>query len=327
MNTDWLSFLHTELENAPDYPTDSTFLCATEHLGLIQVEGEDALIFLQNQLSNDITHIDDTTCQLNSYSNHKGRMYAIFHVIRYQNGYLLILPKSQIEFLLPRLQMFVIMAKVTLNDVSEQWAKIGFQSIALAQQLLPTDNNVTRTESTLYIRLNPDNPHRILLLTQTTDAQTHWLQLKENLSVCQTNAWQLAQINEGIPSLSPETAEAFVLQMTNLHLLNGVSFKKGCYPGQEIVARTKYLGKAKKRMYLARIKSNTLPLPLEEICEQSSGSADGSGKVVLAAYADEQHCHLLIVANIKKAESTTLKLVQQPEVSLKIKKLPYSFEE
>ncbi len=326
MQTEWLEFINSELKNAPSYSENPDFLCATEHLGLIQVEGEDALNFLQNQLSNDIAKIDANTCQLNSYSNHKGRMYAIFHVLKLADGYLLIVPKSQIEFLLQRLQMFVIMAKVTLTDVSKQWAKIGFQSSSIADEIFNSEACIKNEGNTIHIRLNPNNPDRVLILTQST-AKTIWSQLKTNLTICQTNAWLLAQINEGIPSLTPETSEAFVLQMSNLHLLNGVSFKKGCFPGQEIVARTKYLGKAKRRMYLARVETTQQPQPIDELCDQSSDAADGSGKVVLSAQADDKHYHVLLVANIKKAEAGTLKLVDQPNAKLTIKKLPYSFEE
>ncbi len=325
MQTEWLDFLNNELTNAPNFTKSSDFLCATEHLGLIQVNGEDALSFLQNQFSNDIAKIDDDTCQLNSYSSHKGRMYSIFYVLKQNDGYLIIAPKAQIEFLLQRLQMFVIMAKVTLQDVSENWAKMGYQSIELAN--LHSDAQITRNDGLIYIRLNPNNPNRVLVLSERSAAQNIWLKLKETLSVCSINAWQLAEINEGIPSLTPETTEAFVLQMSNLHLLDGVSFKKGCFPGQEIVARTKYLGKAKRRMYLASVESTKQPLPVEELCDISSDKADGSGKIVLSAQAIDSHYHFLFVGNIKKTEANSLKLVNDPDAKLIIKKLPYSFEE
>jgi len=327
MQTDWIDFVNNEITHAPNFSDNADFLCATEHLGLIQIDGEDALSFLQNQLSNDIAKIDENTCQLNSYSNHKGRMYSIFYVIKNQGGYLLIVPKSQIEFLLQRLQMFVIMAKVTLSDVSNQWAKMGFNSNTTAHSIFAKDQLIKRKTESVYIRLNPNNLNRVLVLNAFDSAVDNWASLRECLTVCDTNAWLLAEINEGIPSLSPETSEAFVLQMSNLHLLNGVSFKKGCFPGQEIVARTKYLGKAKRRMYLFRVESSTQPLPIEQLCDLSSNAADGSGKVVLSAQSDALHYDFLCVANIEKAEANTLKLVNQPNAKLIIKKLPYSFEE
>lgn len=327
MQNEWIDFLNDELSNAPDFTRSPNFLCATEHLGLIQVEGEDALSFLQNQFSNDIAKIDDNTCQLNSYSNHKGRMYSIFYVVKHNDGYLMIVPKSQIEFLLQRLQMFVIMAKVSLQDVSENWAKLGYQSLDLAQKHLNSETQITHHEGLIYIQLNPNNPNRVLVLSEYAVAQNCWLKLKETLTICTTNAWHLAEIDEGIPSLTPETTEAFVLQMSNLHLLNGVSFKKGCFPGQEIVARTKYLGKAKRRMYLASVESNIQPLPTEELCDISSDESDGSGKIVLSAQADENHYHFLFVGNIKKTEANILKLLNGSGAKVIIKKLPYSFEE
>lgn len=327
MQTEWLNFLNNAVLNSAAFSATSEFICPTEHLGLIYVEGEDALSFLQNQLSNDIAKIDEDTCQLNSYSSHKGRMYSIFYVIKYDDGYLMIVPKSQINFLLQRLQMFVIMAKVRLSDITNKWAKMGYQSAAIAANELNEAAQVKLSNGTLFIRLNPHNPNRVLVLSAFSSAQALWNFYKNNLTICSTNAWQLAEINEGIPSLSPETSEAFVLQMTNLQLLNGVSFKKGCFPGQEIVARTKYLGKTKRRMYLASIKSNVQPLAIEELCDLTSDSADGSGKVVASAKADENHFNFLFVANIKKAEAHSLKLVRQENIKLIIKNLPYSYEE
>jgi len=327
MHTEWLNFLNKELVNTLSFSKNPEFLCATEHLGLIHVEGDDALSFLQNQLSNDIAKIDDSMCQLNSYSNHKGRMYSIFYVIQHNNGYLLITPKSQLEFLLQRLQMFVIMAKVTLSDVTNSWAKMGYSSKETAHNDLGKTAQIKRSDNAIKIRLNPKNPNRILVLSALSSAQNIWASYKQNLNILSTNAWQLAEINEGIPSLSPETSEAFVLQMANLQLLDGVSFKKGCFPGQEIVARTKYLGKAKRRMYLASIESNIKPLAVEELCDLSSDTADGSGKVVISAQSGEHQFDFLFIGNIAKAESNTLKLVNQPNTKLIIKKLPYSYEE
>lgn len=323
----WLDFLDNELSTVPEFPENHDFLSSAEHLGLIKVDGDDALTFLQNQLSNDIAKIDNNICQYNSYSNHKGRMYSIFYVMKHEDGYLLIMPKSQIEFLMQRLQMFVIMAKVTLTHVSDQFAKMGYQSASISNEKLGAEAQITRNEDTINIRLNPNNPDRVLVLSSFASAQETWVSLKASLDIIHINAWQLAEINEGIPSLSPESSEAFVLQMTNLQLLDGVSFKKGCFPGQEIVARTKYLGKAKRRMYLASIESDTKPLVIEELCDLSSDKADGSGKVVLSAQADASHHHFLFVGNIKKAEANSLKLLNQPNAKVIIKKLPYSFEE
>lgn len=327
MQTDWLNYINKELENAPSYSESDEYLCPAEHLGLIHVEGDDALVFLQNQFSNDIAKIDDNTCQLNSYSNHKGRMFSIFYVLKHNDGFLLILPKSQIEFMLQRLQMFVIMAKVTLTDISEQWAKIAYQSQSIANNDLVESNQINQNNGSLYLRLNPNNPNRVLVLTPFSSSQSIWSKYKEKLCICTSNTWQLSEINEGIPSLNPETSEAFVLQMTNLQLLNGVNFKKGCFPGQEIVARTKYLGKAKRRMYLASVETSTKPLAKDELCELSSDKADNSGKIVNSAQADNNHYHFLFVGNIEKAEANSLKLLNQPNAKLIIKKLPYSFEE
>ncbi|MBL7002873.1 MAG: folate-binding protein YgfZ [Gammaproteobacteria bacterium] len=332
MHNEWLNFLDTALKSSTDFPTtefseNTCFLCPCEHLALIKVSGEDATSFLQNQVSNDIQNIDENTCQLNSYSSHKGRMFSIFNIIKINTDYLIILPKIQAEFLLQRLQMFVIMAKVTLTDVSDQWAKIGIQSETAANQFCDNSNQVTKKEKSIAVRLNPNSPNRVLLLLPAENAQNVWNELKEKIATYSSNIWQLAQIHEGIPSLTPETSEAFVLQMANLNLLDGVNFKKGCYPGQEIVARTRYLGKAKRRMYHLQVNSSQQPNPADELSSIKSDKADSSGKVVISAQSGEQQYDFLAVTKIDLMESNELKLHADPDAKLTIKKLPYSYED
>jgi folate-binding protein YgfZ len=134
----------------------------------------------------------------------------------------------------------------------------------------------------------------------------------------------MADIRAGIPSIYPQTVEKFVLQMSNLDLLDGVSFKKGCYPGQEIIARMHYLGKLKRRLFLATLETSLCPLPGEEICMSDAASADGSGMVVDAIIDDNGLCHCLYVAQIKKVSEKTLCLLNQPNINLNIADLPYS---
>jgi hypothetical protein len=114
--------------------------------------------------------------------------------------------------------------------------------------------------------------------------------------------------------------------MANLGSLDGVSFKKGCYPGQEIVARMQYLGKLKRRMFLARLDGESLPLPGDEIVLEGKSEIDGSGKIVDAEIDPDGGCHCLYIAQIAKAEAGTLRLLQQPDIRIQNLELPYSLE-
>jgi len=322
---DWQVFIEsqtTEMET-------SNFICDASSTGLILVTGEDAKSFLQNQFSNDINHIDETRFQLSSYSTPKGRLLAIFQIVQISNGYLLITPASLVESLLQRLQMFVIQAKVNLADASAHFARFALQtknSQVIQHPLLPSQaGEVMQGDSVISVQLKPVNgENRYLVLCLSFDeAKSLWLEFSSHLQLATDDAWRLSEIKAGMPVIYPQTAEEFVLQMSNLDLLDGVSFKKGCYPGQEIVARMHYLGKLKRRMFLTRLETEQCPAPGDEIISKGAESSDGSGKVVDAVSSGDGLCHCLYIAQIKKATNNELCLLNQPQVVMTPVELPY----
>lgn len=316
MNDNWLHLIQDDLQNIP-ISTTTDYLCSISKLGLIYISGDDSESFLQNQLSNDVTLIQQNISQLNTYSNHKGRVYSVFNIVKFLEGFLIILPLSQVEFMVQRLSMFIIMAKVSISDLSTDFACMGISS----------SKTIETTDQTTRIQINPNNPKRTLILCPMSHAKKCWESLKTDLTISDENAWELSQVNEGVPSLTPETSEAFVLQMINIHFLNGVSFTKGCYPGQEIVARTKYLGKAKRRMYLMEVKTTEKPQAGHEICNINTDKADGTGKILDSALSGEGSYRFLVSGKIDAIENQQIKLVDNPDASLRIINLPYSFEE
>ena len=323
---DWQTFVETQASAMKT----SNFICDASELGLILVTGEDAENFLQNQFSNDIGHIDESRFQLSSYSTPKGRLLAIFQIVQISNGYLLITPLSLVESLLQRLQMFVIQAKVNLANASDHFARIVLQTDnnnvpqhpLLAQQA----GQVLQGETVISLQLNKvNNENRYLVLCLSFDeAKSLWEAFSQDLAVASFDAWRLSEIRAGMPVIYPQTSEEFVLQMSNLDLLDGVSFKKGCYPGQEIVARMHYLGKLKRRMFLTTLETDQCPAPGDEISAKGAESADGSGKVIDAVSDNDGLCHCLYVAQIKKAANNELCLLDQPQVVLTPVELPYA---
>lgn len=323
---DWHDFTQTQ----PSALFTSNFIASADDIGLILVTGDDAQSFLQNQLSNDITHIDKTKSQLSSYSTAKGRMLGIFRIVQIDNGYILITTKGLVPDLLSRLQMFVLSSKVSLADASGHFARFVVHTDQLdtvATAFLPSESNaVLQNESVISLQLNQlGDQHRYLFLCLSLEeAQSLWQQFSEKLSVANFESWRLSDIKAGIPNLYQQTTEQFVLQMSNLDLLDGVSFKKGCYPGQEIIARMHYLGKLKRRLFLATLETSQCPLPGDEICTRTATAADGSGVVVDAVIDDNGVCHCLYIAQIKKANEQSLCLFKQPTVNFSSAKLPYS---
>ena len=329
MMKDWQAFI----ESHPGKLETNNFICDASELGLILVNGDDAESFLQNQLSNDISHIDETRSQLSSYSTAKGRMLGIFQVVRISNGFILITPRTMVETLLQRLQMFVVQAKVTLADASGHFSRFALQSdIAAVTEnplLAQQETVVIQNDSLISLQLSSLNHQKryLVLCLSLEEAESLWNEFQQYLSVSTFEAWRLSQIKSGIPTIYPQTSEEFVLQMANLDLLEAVSFKKGCYPGQEIIARMHYLGKLKRRLFLTSFKTDKCPLPGDDIIACGAESPDGSGKVVDAVIDDTGLCHCLYIAQIKKATNNELCLFDQSQIPIKSIDLPYSVPE
>jgi folate-binding protein YgfZ len=312
-----------------DAQATENFICAADELGLILVNGADATDFLQNQLSNDITFIDESRYQLSSYSTPKGRLVGIFRIIRISNGYILVTTRSMVLPLLERLHWYIVQAQVTLADASDYFARIALQTddaAVIDNQLLPEiSGGVLQNDSVISVQLEQvaDQRRFLLLCLAAGEAIELWNEFASQLQVAGFRALRLSEIKAGIPVIYPETSENFVLQMANLGMLDGVSFKKGCYPGQEIVARMEYLGKLKRRMFLARLDTDQLPLPGDALVTEGKTEIDGSGIVVDAQFDQHGVCHCLYIAQIGKAETGKLRLLTQPEVCPQNLDLPY----
>ncbi|QFY90540.1 folate-binding protein YgfZ [Magnetovirga frankeli] len=311
------------------------------HLGLIHVEGEDALSFMQGQFTNDSREIGPHRSQLSALCSPKGRMLALFRVIPAAKGWLLQLPSERLEPLRQRLQMHVLRAKVSLRDASADWRQMGLAGAgaeALLQQLLgqvPEGvDDCIQQEGLCCLRLmgslaeNPaENRPRFLLLADPQQAAGLWQRLSEAARPGDVESWKLLAIRAGEPVVHEATVEAFVPQMANLQLVNGLSFTKGCFTGQEVVARMQYLGKLKRRMYRARLASAEPVLPGMEIFSPHSTSGQGAGRVVEAAASEaDGQWELLAVLEISQADGP-LHLASLSGPELKILPLPYAFEE
>jgi len=301
-------------------------ICSLDHLGCIRATGADVQTFLQGQLSNDINQLQNAHVQLSAYCNPKGRMLAQFLVIPDQQDFLLLLPRSILEPTLKRLRMFVLRSQVTLTDASDDTVCLGIAGNA-ASSLLPSpvprqDYQLTQSDDILISQLPAPCP-RYLLLCPPARATAIWQQATAQLLATDQHLWHWLDIQAGLPSIWPQTVEEFVPQMVNLELIDGVNFKKGCYPGQEIVARMHYLGKPKRRMYRLTLSAAPLPAPGTDIFE-AQGDGQSAGKIVLAeASADATQC--LAVLKTDKA-GASLRIGSPDGPAMTMASLPYSVE-
>jgi folate-binding protein YgfZ len=315
-----------------DELVSANFLCDTDDIGLILVNGEDALEFLQGQLSNDIALIDESLFQLSSYSTPKGRLLGVFRIVQISNGYILVTTRAMVLPLMQRLYHYIVQSKVTLADASDHFARFAMQTNqvkTLKHPLLAkSPGECFQNDSVISLQFEPlDGQQRHLLLCLSgDDAIALWNEFSQDLQIAGFNSWRLSEIRSGIPIIYPETIEAFVLQMANLNHLEAVSFKKGCYPGQEIVARMQYLGTLKRRMFLAQLETDQLPGPGDDLVTAGKSVVDGSGKVVDAEFDQNGLCLCLYIAQIAKAEAGSLQLLAQPETPIRNIDLPYSLQ-
>jgi folate-binding protein YgfZ len=301
------------------------------HLGLIAVGGPEAADFLQGQVTNDVRELSATHTQLNSHCSPKGRMLASFRLLRIDETLYLLLPRSRVDALQKRLGMFKLRAKVSIDDASDALVCFGVighcADEVLAGQFgaLPQgDNDMVRAGDAVLIRTAGELP-RYLFIGPATDAQALWQAAAAQGAVeAHPDLWALHDIRAGIPSVLPETADAFVPQMANLHLIDGVSFHKGCYSGQEVVARMQYLGKLKRRMYIAEAETGQAPKPGDALGAAGSSSEQGPGRVVDARASAPGRWELLVVAEIAAAEGGELRLGDDGPV-LKLRAPAYGF--
>lgn len=342
MQTQWQQFLlqqgaqldqqgQVEFPNAAEaisYLDSSGIICSLDYLGCIRAAGEDAQAFLQGQLSNDIAQLQNARVQISAYCNPKGRMLAQFLVIPDQTDYLLLLPRSILEPTLKRLRMFVMRSKVTLTDASEEIVCLGLAGNAITAQLqgsldLPADEyQLQRADATLTCKLPSPQP-RYLLATNFEQATALWQQHSNKLFATDQHVWHWLDIQAGLPSIWPQTVEEFVPQMVNLELIDGVNFNKGCYPGQEIVARMHYLGKPKRRMYHLVLDQSEPPIPGTDIYV-AGGDGQSAGKIVLAEPGQHGSECLAVIQNDKVDSELRLGTVDGPRLTTA--KLPYRLE-
>jgi folate-binding protein YgfZ len=169
----------------------------------------------------------------------------------------------------------------------------------------------------------PGSTPRFALIGSADELIRIWESCESQAVPMDSNFWALQEIRAGVPTVYPETSEAFVPQMTNMQLIDGVSFTKGCYTGQEVVARMQYLGKLKRRMYLAHVHSEIAPKPGDELFAQGSTSGQGTGKVVDAQASGDGY-DLLAVIEISSVEQGSVHLGEAGP-PLEILELPYEF--
>ncbi len=327
MNNVWNSFLKLQdLENAP--PQADCALCDLSDLGLIRVSGEDARDFLQGQLTNDINLVDESTGQLSALCNPKGRMFASLGIFQRGGDIYLQLPVERLDAILRRLRMFVLRSRVVLDDATDELVAIGLSGDCIHELISQVPEQAmqqVKLDELSVLRMPGELP-RVQLVGPVDSVMAFWKQLAPVATLVNRDFWALQNIREGLPNVYNSTAEAFIPQTLNLQLLNAVNFKKGCYTGQEIIARMKYLGQLKRRMYLAHFDTEALPAPGDSLYSASSKSGQGAGQIVDVRPDPAGGYAALVMIQISTAEANDLQWLDDQGAKMELSEPPYGYE-
>ena len=293
-------------------------------LGLIAFSGEDTATYLQGQLTNDVRKLATGAAQYSGFCSPKGRLLASFLLWNQDGATYMQLAGDLQEAIQKRLSMFILRSKVKARDARAEVVRIGVagkhatQLIEAALGVLPpTDMGVVHTPAGSVIRLAAE---RYQIITTPESAAALSETLSRDASQIDYPIWQWLEIRAGIPTILPATQEQFVPQMVNFDLTNSVNFQKGCYTGQEIVARTQYLGKLKRRMYL--VHSDSPAAPGDELYSADM-EGQASGMIVNAQPAPSGGWDALAVIQISSADTYPIHLKSLDGALLTIEPLPY----
>lgn len=308
------------------------------HLGALRIEGEEATVFLHNLTSNDIKKLPVGGVHWNSLNSPKGRMLASFLVWRQSDAYTLILSADLAAEIAKKLSMYVLRAKVKVSDISGAVMLSGLFGTLSAEALTqaglnpPADNaGASMDNATAVISIpqtgaaNRSKRHLLVSSIEQTADLWHRLLSQSATRAAGAGAWIREDVLAGIPLITKTIQDEFIAQMLNYEILGGVSFQKGCYPGQEIVARTQYLGKLKKRMYLAYLDGAALPAAGQDLYAPEFGE-QSCGKVVTVCAAPQGGSDMLIVAQMSAQEAGEIHLGSVTGPRLRLGTLPYAID-
>lgn len=244
-------------------------------LGFIKIQGQDAKKFLQGQLTCDVDALTNSDSLLGAHCNHQGRIISLFYLFKWEEAYYLLLPKKIISIAISALKKYAVFFKVELTE-SHEMVAIGYTD---------TPMKISKKHCTISL---PASTRSIVVGEVNLLNEIHENQLS-------LEAWNILNIKDGLPSIYPETSGKFLPHELSLEKLGGINFEKGCYTGQEIIARMHYRSKSKNHLYQAHTLNDTAPQPGADI--YSGAESKPAGIIVATAQEEYNSYHVLIITN------------------------------
>jgi len=300
--------------------------------GVIDVAGDDAATFLHSQLTNDIEHLDAASARLSGYCSAKGRLLASLLAWRAGHGVQLLVSKDVQAAVQKRLSMFVLRAKAKLTDASDTLAVVGFagdvrDALSGIFDALPDGVHVKVDGPAGALIRVPDaaGRKRYLWIGPRAEVDARLAALGGKLPAVSPAVWDWLDVRAGEPRITQPAVEQFVPQMVNFDVIGAVNFRKGCYPGQEVVARSQYRGTIKRRTALAHVAGETDTVHAGVELFHSDDPGQPCGMIVNAAAAPAGGVDALVEIKLAALDSGTVHLGAADGPTLAFDALPYAW--
>jgi len=338
MHPNWQKFLENEgaifeddkllsFANKNHKQSIENIITDLSHLSLVEVTGDDAEDFLNGQFTTNIKQLAKHHLQFSAWCNPKGQVKTTFFIYRHETGFNILLPAELLESFLKQLQMYIMRANVNLIDKSDELVRVGIlTNNNLLNELMASapekegDITIQNGVHCLHMFCSKNNSQRYIFIGSTENLTILWKEFLQHSTPVRTTIWELLDIQAGYPWLSPQTSEKFLPQMLNLDLIEGLDYQKGCYPGQEIIARLHFRGQLKRNLYFATCSFNARP----EIGDQlfANDIESSVGNIINEQIFKDEYYLLAIIE--KEMIRKDLSLREPNGKTIKLQPLPYT---
>jgi hypothetical protein len=319
-----MSLSFSPINTHPNESLPPLVLVKLSNWSLLSCEGDDKKSYLQGQITCDVVTLEQNNATLGAYCDAKGKMISLFHLFHYEDGYGLFLPESIADNTLAELKKYAMFSKITLEKAHNTlFGIMGETANAWIDNNSDSEGDVRQLAFGYAIKIAEN---RWLVVSEEAQIETAFTD-KSDVIFATDEIWTKANILSAMPNLSPETQNTFIPQAVNLQALNGISFKKGCYRGQETVARAKYRGINKRALCLISGK-RVGKMNNGDVIQRAIEDQWRTGGTILSSYqcADNNAIALVVLPNDLSPE-TSLRFADEPENVWKIEPLPYSLDE
>ena len=312
-------------QGAEAYVTDLS------NYGTLTLSGPDACKFLQGQLTCNMDELSPQQGLSGAYCSPKGSVISNFDLLQVNDQVMLHMAADVVEAVNTALTKYIVFSKAKLHNQNDEWVRLGLwgqkAQEALAQFCeAPSQARQVSKFDQGFVFCSNVAQQRYVIYCQPEAAIDLWLQLTDHARPASTAQWEISQIKDGLIYVGEEVSQHYVPQMLNLQEMGTINFQKGCYTGQEVVARMQYLGKLKRHLYLGRITSDT---PIQVGMQIDASGRGNVGRIASLAKAEDNLYWFTAVINIKEAEDPedTLSIGGVDESQVEIDPLPYVIDE